>query len=211
MRAEIEFNIVGFDDMEGLWCKKTNTARGPMAHESVPYRIFVTAGPSCYDIEKGLKIHKTELFEDFYRQLYKSPVAVTLHDATLSIEGGTHCPYSSFGVDIQLMRTLRLPDDAEAHDLPAGLGPLPLINSLLHLTTLPPSIREKGGILVPMLQREAMWILFRSKDPCTAVRIINILSTRSECSPAASMRFLEELGLQTMAAKPSKLRLRITS
>src|SRR2546421_10484387 len=76
--AEIESNTLGFDDMEGLWCKENYTARGPMAHMSVPCRIFVTTGPSCYDIEKGRKIHETERSEDFYRQLYTKPIAVTI-------------------------------------------------------------------------------------------------------------------------------------
>ena len=145
---------------KGLWCKETNTTRGPMAHKSVPCRIFVITGPSCYDIEKGLKIHETERFEDFYRQLHKKPIAVTLHDDKLSIGVVTAARVIHLGFDIQLERTLRLSDDTKAHDLPADLGPFPLINSLSYLNTLPPSMREKGGILVPMLQRETMWISF---------------------------------------------------
>jgi hypothetical protein len=127
-----------------------------MTHKFMPCRIFVTTSPSCYDIQKGLRIQETKRFKDFCQQLYNVPITMSLNANELSIEGGNYSLKRPRGVDIQLVRTLRLLEGAKAYDLLAGLGPFPLTNSLLYWTTLPPSIREKGGILVLMLQREAM-------------------------------------------------------
>lgn len=63
---------------------------------------------------------------------------------------------------IKFMRTLRIPDDNKAYPLPAGLGVFPMAHVEDHAKKLPESWAEKGGVLLPMYQAEAMWIRFTS-------------------------------------------------
>ncbi|MCP4572673.1 MAG: hypothetical protein GY838_10015 [bacterium] len=64
------------------------------------------------------------------------------------------------GIDFH--RTLRIPDDDEVHFLPPGLGHFPLRNVLQHRDSLPDHWLERGGVMLPMFQSEAMWLNFRS-------------------------------------------------
>lgn len=59
-------------------------------------------------------------------------------------------------------RTVRMPDDNRLHSLPASLGSFPLYNVADHTERLPDNILEKGGVFLPMWQREALWIEFQS-------------------------------------------------
>ncbi len=63
---------------------------------------------------------------------------------------------------IKFMRTLRIPDDNKAYPLPAGLGVFPIGHVEDHAQKLPSDWTEKGGVLLPMYQAEAMWIRFTS-------------------------------------------------
>lgn len=51
---------------------------------------------------------------------------------------------------VSLQRTLRIPDDGSDHPLPRGLGRFPLR-------------RQHGAILLPIHQREALWLSFEGK------------------------------------------------
>lgn len=64
---------------------------------------------------------------------------------------------------IEFMRTLRIPDDNKEYPLPAGLGVFPMAHVEDHAKKLPASWSEKGGVLLPMYQAEAMWIGFSSR------------------------------------------------
>jgi hypothetical protein len=64
---------------------------------------------------------------------------------------------------IEFQRTLRIPDDNRAHDLPAGLGTFPLRHVEDHAARLPSEWARHGGVLLPMYQAEAMWISFGSR------------------------------------------------
>ena len=63
---------------------------------------------------------------------------------------------------ISFHRTVRVPDDNEQHALPPSLGRFPLFNVEAFKTSLPQDMVEKGGMFLPMYQREAMWISFNS-------------------------------------------------
>lgn len=63
-------------------------------------------------------------------------------------------------VQITFQRTLRIPDDGRDHPLPPGLGAFPLRRVADHAERVPPQWRAHGGILLPMYQREAMWLSF---------------------------------------------------
>ena len=64
------------------------------------------------------------------------------------------------GLSIAFQRTLRIPDDGREYPLPPGLGRLPVRRLADYGDRVPAAWRERGGVMIPMYQREAMWILF---------------------------------------------------
>lgn len=66
---------------------------------------------------------------------------------------------------ISFQRTLRVPDDNRAYDLPAGLGKFEIRSVSDYSTSLSDSILKTGGALIPMYQSEALWINFESSYP----------------------------------------------
>ncbi len=66
---------------------------------------------------------------------------------------------------INFQRTLRIPDDGDDYPLPPGLGAFPLRHLDDYAAHLPEAWRERGGVIAPMHQAEAMWINFQSVYP----------------------------------------------
>jgi hypothetical protein len=64
------------------------------------------------------------------------------------------------GLSVSFLRTLRIPDDGRTYPLPPGLGRFPVRRVDDHVDRVPAEWREHGGIILPMYQREAMWISF---------------------------------------------------
>jgi len=65
-------------------------------------------------------------------------------------------------LEVELQRTLRIPDDGRNHALPPGLGCFPLRHVDDHAARLPAEWVRRGGVMLPMYQAEALWIRFRS-------------------------------------------------
>ena len=61
---------------------------------------------------------------------------------------------------VSFMRTLRIPDDGRTYPLPAGLGRFPVARIQDHRDRVPEQWREHGGVMIPMYQREALWMRF---------------------------------------------------
>jgi hypothetical protein len=62
-------------------------------------------------------------------------------------------------VEVELQRTLRIPDDGREYPLPPGLGAFPVFQG----RSLPgalPRWRDENPLIVPMHPREAMWLSF---------------------------------------------------
>ncbi|SEO33295.1 hypothetical protein [Actinacidiphila rubida] len=68
------------------------------------------------------------------------------------------------GATVRFMRTLRLPETG-THPLPPGLGTFPLRRVADQQDRAPAAWRERGGVLLPVYQREAMWLSFSSPVP----------------------------------------------
>ena len=62
-------------------------------------------------------------------------------------------------VGVTFQRTLRIPEEGE-YPLPPGLGAFPLRRVDDYADQVPESWAERGGLMLPMYQREAMWISF---------------------------------------------------
>jgi len=65
-------------------------------------------------------------------------------------------------LEVTFQRTLRIPDDGTDYPLPPGLGRFPLRHVDDHADRLPPAWKERGGVMLPMYQAEAMWLNFLS-------------------------------------------------
>jgi hypothetical protein len=66
---------------------------------------------------------------------------------------------------IAFMRTLRIPDDGRDYPLPPGLGYFPLRHVDDFSETNTPLMRERGGVMMPMYQAEALWLNFHGSYP----------------------------------------------
>ena len=62
-------------------------------------------------------------------------------------------------VQVTFQRTLRIPEEGE-YPLPPGLGSFPLRRVDDYADRVPASWRRRGGVMLPMYQREAMWLSF---------------------------------------------------
>lgn len=74
------------------------------------------------------------------------------------------------GLEITFQRTLRIPDDGNTYPLPPGLGTFPIRKVEDYADRVPAQWREKGGVFIPMYQREALWMSFHSPQ-LTAVKV----------------------------------------
>jgi hypothetical protein len=143
---------------------------GPLIESSNPIPVRITSNKSCYDITKGLAINEDETLLIFYNRLIfhrmapNSELKITYHLDGIDIKDTLTGQQSV----ISLCRTLRVPENGNAHDLPATFGPLPHIEISKCATEYIPDMKKKGGLMVPMLQREAMCIMF-SKRPCPRI------------------------------------------
>ncbi|KAL2067774.1 hypothetical protein VTL71DRAFT_15870 [Oculimacula yallundae] len=68
-------------------------------------------------------------------------------------------------LEITFNRTIKVPEDGTTYDLPPGLGNFPLYNVVHYGENLPENISLKGGCFMPVYDREALWISFKSTKP----------------------------------------------
>lgn len=68
------------------------------------------------------------------------------------------------GVRVRFQRTLRLPETG-THRLPPGLGAFPLRRVEDYAQTVPAEWRARGGVMLPVYLREAMWLSFSAAEP----------------------------------------------
>ncbi|GGW40459.1 hypothetical protein [Streptomyces xantholiticus] len=74
------------------------------------------------------------------------------------------------GVRVRFIRTLRLPESG-THPLPPGLGEFPVRRVEDHLDAVPPQMRERGGVMLPVHLREAMWLSFAGSGEPAALQV----------------------------------------
>ena len=74
---------------------------------------------------------------------------------------------TSPAVSVDFQRTLRIPDDGNDHFLPPGLGAFPLrhVQDFAGSFRLPEKWNERGGVMLPIHQSEALWLSFNSEYP----------------------------------------------
>lgn len=67
-------------------------------------------------------------------------------------------------VTVNFQRTLRIPETG-LHPLPPGLGRFPLRRVADYPDTAPAEWLSRGGVMLPIYQREAMWLSFNASEP----------------------------------------------
>src|SRR5688572_17259701 len=65
---------------------------------------------------------------------------------------------------VSFHRTLRIPDEDDASPLPPGLGRFPVHAVAEFAERLPQDWVARGGVFIPMYQREALWLRFEAAD-----------------------------------------------
>ncbi|HPA17468.1 MAG TPA: hypothetical protein PLU30_06945 [Verrucomicrobiae bacterium] len=66
---------------------------------------------------------------------------------------------------VGFQRTLRIPDDGRDYPLPPGLGRFPLRHVDDFAASVPAAWLERGGVMMPMHQSEALWLEFGARYP----------------------------------------------
>ncbi|WP_075736843.1 hypothetical protein [Streptomyces acidiscabies] len=74
------------------------------------------------------------------------------------------------GVAVRFMRTLRLPETG-THPLPPGLGEFPVRRIADYPDTAPAHWLARGGVMLPMYLREAMWLNFTGTQKPGALQV----------------------------------------
>jgi hypothetical protein len=91
-----------------------------------------------------------------------------MSDSVVRIDGNTlRLPG---GVAVRFVRTLRLPGTG-THPLPPGLGEFPVRRVADFADTVPGSWRARGGVLLPVYLREAMWLSFAGTTEPAALQV----------------------------------------
>ncbi|MET9731081.1 hypothetical protein ABZZ79_10580 [Streptomyces sp. NPDC006458] len=74
------------------------------------------------------------------------------------------------GVAVRFIRTLRLPEKG-THPLPPGLGEFPLRRVTDYPGTAPAEWLARGGVMLPVYLREAMWLSFAGTTEPAALQV----------------------------------------
>lgn len=88
---------------------------------------------------------------------------LTLEDDALVFRFPTIEQNARFAIKFQ--RTLRIPDTEKTYSLPPGLGCFPLRHTEDFAGRIPSRMLDRGGIVFPMWQTEAMWMNFDNQGP----------------------------------------------
>ncbi|MEU0597022.1 hypothetical protein ABZ484_01960 [Streptomyces sp. NPDC006393] len=89
-------------------------------------------------------------------------------DTTVRIDGNSLLLPG--GVAVRFIRTLRLPETG-THRLPPGLGEFPLRRVADYPDTVPEQWRARGGVMLPVYLREAMWLSFAGTTRPAALQV----------------------------------------
>ncbi|WP_251096029.1 hypothetical protein [Streptomyces sp. Caat 7-52] len=74
------------------------------------------------------------------------------------------------GVVVRFVRTLRLPERG-THPLPPGLGEFPVRRVADFADRVPQEWRKRGGVMLPVYLREAMWLSFAGTTEPAALQV----------------------------------------
>jgi hypothetical protein len=127
--------------------------------------VTVTEEASSYDASAGYAINLDETLISFFNRtlMFRRPTRNEISvshtfDAIRVVDNYRDSPKHGGTMGVRLMRTTRLPDDGETYHLAQDFGPFPLLSVKDFEDTLPPRMKEQGGLFVPMLLRESLFL-----------------------------------------------------
>lgn len=88
----------------------------------------------------------------------RNELKVTLEDPKKSSSGHKTIRVTCGGgdnLDISLRRTVRVPDNGDAYDLPPDCGPFPIYSVKDYKSQLPKHMAVKGGLFVPIYDKNS--------------------------------------------------------
>ncbi|MFF0105885.1 hypothetical protein [Streptomyces hirsutus] len=74
------------------------------------------------------------------------------------------------GAVVRFIRTLRLPETG-THALPPGLGEFPVRRVADYADSVPEAWRARGGVMLPVYLREALWLSFAGTEEPAALQV----------------------------------------
>lgn len=74
-------------------------------------------------------------------------------------------------LNLEFMRTLRIPDDDRTYPLPPGLGRFPMRHVDDFAERVPKQWLDFGGVMMPMYQAEALWLRFNCGSYPFAIKV----------------------------------------
>ncbi|MFE9936891.1 hypothetical protein [Streptomyces hirsutus] len=74
------------------------------------------------------------------------------------------------GAAVRFIRTLRLPETG-THALPPGLGEFPVRRVADYADSVPEAWRARGGVMLPVYLREALWLSFAGTEEPAALQV----------------------------------------
>ncbi|KAI1504093.1 hypothetical protein F5X99DRAFT_406474 [Biscogniauxia marginata] len=92
-------------------------------------------------------------------------LAVQGNAITVNHVGNNVHLYKPQNLQIYFQRTIRVPDNLGTSQLPPGLGDFPLYQVKDYASRLPADMVARGGVFLPMYQKEALWIRLRATVP----------------------------------------------
>ncbi len=135
-----------------------------------------------------------DFYNELLRQAEPAKKVVTVKNALgeLVVESDHPEQKPRNKLSIMFNRTLRVPEDGKVYDCPNHMGQFPLVPVALFSDRLPLEQVRKGGLLLPLYQREAMFISFEKKDSLPldfAIRVlaggINVFTGLSYTNPSS--------------------------
>jgi hypothetical protein len=132
--------------------------RAPAVQALQSYWRFRDATPETRQEAESQVLHATH-----------EQIATVLRRKCMSVIDRRRTSIGNLGIEFQ--RTLRIPDDGKIYPLPAGFGCFPLRHVDDYEDTVPAPWIERGGVLMPMYQSEALWINFTTTDYPFALKV----------------------------------------
>ncbi|KAF3286807.1 hypothetical protein TWF970_008646 [Orbilia oligospora] len=173
----LQLHNKGYEDICGFQTEDGNHQYAPFEPSNVPPLIRVTAGPSNYDLSKGLCINENERLVDYFNNFldYETPKGPNFNPSYFDIQRRS----LSQGLEIvdlhdsevsrtwiDFNRCQRVPADGKVHEPPDILGGFPVLAVSDFKNKLPVNMVKQGGCFFPMLQRESLGFKFDSNRGC---------------------------------------------
>ncbi|KAF8161676.1 hypothetical protein B0H34DRAFT_796422 [Crassisporium funariophilum] len=150
--------------------------------------LTVTSGTSEYDATApgGLKVSQSMPLLHWwnkYRAHHGLAPATTPSHSIARLADDSQS-ITATNVQFSFHRTLRVPDEGEISKLPKTMGKFRLDPVSKYAESLPESIVTKGGFIMAMFQREALWIEFTPDQQSRYPPGVNAISGVAKTLPA---------------------------